>query len=275
MKRISNLQLGQIDLTLTDHDRKLLAALKQFRFMKTNQVQRLFFPPLTSTPRAALTATTRALNRLMKCGLVNHLEKRVGGVRAGSQGLIWHITEAGIRLLMMYDGEEQGRKRIEEPSTTFLRHILAVTECYIQTVSICRCENNMHLEQITIEPECWREYELGAKNISLRPDLFAETISDDYRDFWFIEVDLDTESVGSIISKCKRYHEYYNSDLEQKKNGVFPVVLFIVPDEKRKKKIREAISESFRGSRAKIFMVITPNELHQTLKIGVEEEKLC
>ena len=275
MKRISDLMLGQIDMQLTDRDRRLVVAIRDFRFMKTNQVQRLYFPALIKTPRAALTATTRTMNRLRRLGLIDHLEKRIGGVRGGSQGLIWFVTEAGHRLLQMGTPLEGKRKRTLEPSPLFLRHILAVTECCIQITEICRSEKEMDLIRIVIEPECWRSYEHGGKSISLRPDLYAETTSGEYRDYWFVEMDLATESMNDILEKCKRYHEYRQTEMEQKANEVFPVVLFIVPDEIRKQKIKEAIRETFKGRLTKIFLVITPQELHRTMRDGAEAGDLC
>lgn len=275
MKRISNLQLGQIDLTLTALDREILTAIRNLRYMKTNQIQRLFFPPLVNTPRAALTATMRNLNRLKKLGLITHLDKRVGGVMSGSLGLIWYITEAGNRLLLLGTELQGTRKRIPEPSPLFLRHILAVTECFVQIKSICRAEEDMSLIKLDNEPECWRAYYEGEKQKSIRPDLYAETTSGAYRDHWFIEMDLSTESMTNILDKCRRYHNYHKTGREQKKTGVFPAVLFIVPDEARRQKIKESIQDMFHDRMTKIFLVITPEELHQTLKNGPDMEKLC
>ena len=274
MTRISALQLSELDLRLTDNDRRILRTLKQLKYMKTNQVQRLFYPPLIKTPRAALTAATRNLNRLKNMGLITHLTKRIGGVRAGSQGLIWHMTEAGLRLLKL--GSEDGkRSRMVEPSQTFLRHILAVAECYVQVTAVCRSEEDMTLSELTVEPECWRAYEQGGKPVSLRPDLYAEIVNGKYRDLWFIEMDLDTEAPQDVLEKCKRYHQYYQTEKEQKAKGAFPVVLWIVPGVERKERLTAAIKEQFRSRFVKIFLIITPEELHRVLKNGAGEDELC
>ncbi|MBR2863213.1 MAG: replication-relaxation family protein [Bacteroidaceae bacterium] len=275
MKRISNLQLGQIDLSLTPLDRHILSTLKEFRYMKTGQIQQLFYPPLICTPRAALTAATRNLHRLKRLGLVNHLEKKVGGVMGGSQGLIWFVTEAGSRLLLIGTEQEGTRKRLQEPSPLFLRHILAVAECYIQIATLCKKEPEMNLIKIEKEPLCWRSYDYQGRAISLRPDLYLETSSAGYNDYWFIEMDLGTESTRDILEKCKRYHQYRLSSNEQKKNGVFPVVLFVVPDQERKEKITETIKDNFRVKTTRIFLIITPEELHKTIKNGALPDALC
>ena len=127
MKRIGEKQLGEIELRLTEQDRKILLSLRELRYLKTNQLQRLFFSNVSRTNRTALTAATRTLNRLKALGLISHLEKRIGGVRAGSLGMVWHITEVGCRLLDLGLSQERKRNRQFEPSPMFLRHTLAVS----------------------------------------------------------------------------------------------------------------------------------------------------
>ena len=156
-----------------------------------------------------------------------------------------------------------------------LRHKLAVTECFVQFVEICREEETMKLGSITVEPNCWRSYIKGGKQISLRPDLYAETVSGKYEDHWFIEMDLDTEGMPTIIEKCSRYFEYYLTNKEQESAKIFPVVLWIVPSETRKQKMVEAIRMAFSNRRTHLFLVIVPEELPAVLKEGALEEKLC
>ncbi len=274
-KRISQLELGEIDVRLSEKDRQLLHTLRKLRYLKTNQIQRLFFSDDDRTFRASLTVCTRALNRLMEYGLVSHRPRQIGGVYHGSAGKLWHLTEAGIRLLDLGKETDGKRKRVLEPSPAFLRHTTAVSECYTQIKEICRMEPEMKLKQLDVEPQCWREYEKGSRNISLRPDLYAESIVGKYEDHWFIEMDLATEAIPEIIEKCRRYHEYYLTNKEQKAVGVFPIVLWIVPTEERKQKMIESIRLVYSQRYAHIFLVITPDELHRTLREGAKEGDLC
>lgn len=272
---LSRMQLGEIDLRLSDSDRELLRTLKRLRYLQTKQIQRLFFDNKDKTLSANLTLTARTLNRLKKYGLVSHLEKNVSGVKRGSIGLIWHLTSAGLRILDLGSEDDGKRKRANEPSPTFVRHTLAVSECYVQITSICESEPDMSIRELSVEPECWRAYELSAKEISLRPDLFAITVSGEYRDRWFIEMDLDTEALPIVIEKCRRYHQYYRTEKEQTANGVFPAVLWIVPNERRKRTIIEKLNQDLPDNRVRLFLIITPEELHSTLKNGAGKEDLC
>ena len=275
MKRTTLAKLSEIDTLLTDRDKVLLETFRKLRYIKTDQVQRLFYPKVIDRPYAAQRATSRHLVRLQNLGLVTHLQQRIGGVRAGAQGKIWHLTEDGARLLDLGTDDQDKRKRTLEPSQMFLRHTIAITECFVQITEICRKEPSLRLDRIELEPECWRSYEVNRKAISLRPDLYVKTISGEYFDHMFIEMDLATEGMLAIIEKCRRYHEYYASGKEQHAVGVFPLVLWIVPTEERQQRMIDGIKEAFGNRRAHIFLVITPEELRRVLRDGAQENELC
>ena len=274
MTRLSNQQLGEIEMRLSQRDRAILNTLRRLRYIKTGQVQRLFFP-INRAPKPALSNTWQTLKKLNRYGLIDHLPKQIGGAKSGSQGLIWHMTEAGLRLLNLGKEPEGKRQRYVEPSRAFVRHTLAVTECFIQITEICQMGKDMGIKVLEVEPNCWRSFQKSGKALSLRPDLFAETICGRFTDRWFIEMDLDTESTNDIVEKCRRYQQYYQTNREQELNRVFPIVLWIVPTEERKKKMEDAIRFNF-GSRYPQFnYIITPNELWNVLTEGVKKEDLC
>jgi hypothetical protein len=59
--------------------------------------------------------------------------------------------------------------------------------------------------------------------------------------YWFIEVDMGTERLERIKDKLKLYSHYRASGKEQAKYKVFPGVLFLVIDQKRKQRIEALI----------------------------------
>ena len=133
----------------------------------------------------------------------------------------------------------------------------------------------MRCKELSVEPKCWRAYEKAGRDVSLRPDLYANTVSGKYEDLWFIEMDLDTEAIPAIMDKCRRYHEYYQTNKEQHAVGVFPIVLWIVPTEQRKESITDMIRHTFSARYAHIFLVITPESLRPSLVNGAKEDHLC
>lgn len=275
MTRYTTLQLGQIEIRLTAKDRHMLKTLRMLRFMTTKQIRRLYYSEGERSEKAVKSASKRNLKRLQKYGLIDHLPKRLGGFGAGMKEYIWYVTEAGIRLLELSNMSSQKRKRVLEPSPTFLRHTVAVAETFVQIIEICNADPAVRVRTIDVEPSCWRGYQKNGKTISLRPDMYAETATGEYNDHLFIEMDLATEAPQTIADKCRRYYEYYQTGKEQQANGAFPLVLWIVQREERKECIIQTIKDYFKGRYPHIFYVITPEELEHVIINGVEKEKLC
>ena len=95
---------------LSDRDIAILKSLSKCTFMLTGQIQRLHNTD-ASTQTAALRATAREMKKLKEYGLVKNLDRRIGGVRGGSSSLVWHLSEAGYRLLKLDSREKKTRKR--------------------------------------------------------------------------------------------------------------------------------------------------------------------
>lgn len=271
-QRVSRKQLMEIDVRLGKRDRQLLAAVQKYRYLMTGQIQRLLFTD-AANPSAGLRAASRNLKKLNEFGLVDSLSRRIGGVRAGSSSLIWYLTHAGERLLLLRDAKAFPVRRYFEPSAYFLAHTLAVAETAIKLIEICR-EREPHITTLQLEPECWRAYSSAGVTCSLKPDLYAATMSEKYEDRYFIEVDLDTESPAKIIEKCQKYHAYYRSGLEQEESEMFPLTVWIVPSINRKEKLIRQLRETF-DKQAKLFAVITCDELEHLILEGGDRGMLC
>ena len=271
-QRVSKRQLAETDSRLGERDRQLLAAVQQYRYLMTGQIQRLLFTD-AANPSAGLRAASRSLKKLSEFGLVDSLSRRIGGVRAGSGSFIWHLTHADERLLRLHDGKSSPMRRHYAPSPYFLAHTLALADTPIRLIEICR-EHEPQITALQLEPECWRAYSSAGVSYSLKPDLYAATATEEYEDRYFIEVDLDTESPAKIIDKCEKYHAYYRSGLEQEASEMFPLTVWIVPSDSRKEKLIRHLRETF-DKQAKLFAVITCDELEHLVLEGGDREMLC
>lgn len=258
---------------LSNRDVAILESLAKCTFMLTGQIQQLHNTD-ASTQTAALRATAREMKKLKEYGLVKHLVRRIGGVRAGSSSLVWYLSEAGHRFLELDFDNKKSRKRHLEPSLNHLNHTIAVSACYVQIHEICRQNSELSLSQAETEPNCWRPYSHHGNTVQLKPDLFFATKCGEYEDRWFVEIDLATESPTTILRKCERYHDYYKTNLEQRKHGVFPVTMWLVPDKARKEVLQTAISEAYKKS-TKMFLVIMPDELEELIVRGFDAKDLC
>ena len=270
-------QLAELLDKLSDRDFEILISLKYAKYLLTGQIKRLHFSE-SPKPQVGMRSTTRNMFKLKEYGLVKTFERRIGGIRAGSASYIWCLTEPGQRLLDLRHGEYEPRRtrshRYLEPSYVHIRHTLAIAECYVQLVEISRKYRKIVFTQVEWEPDCWRPFQHKGHDIQLKPDLFAVTYNDGYEDRWFIEIDLSTEAMTVVMDKCRRYHQYLNSGIEQRQhNGVFPITVWIVPDEQRKQKIIEAIKETFKKAPS-MFAVITAEEFEELIRSGASDVTL-
>lgn len=73
------------------------------------------------------------------------------------------------------------------------------------------------------------------------------------------------------MNTCKKYIEYYRSGIEQRQKEVFPFVLWIVPDDKRKLAISKVIQNELYNF-WELFTVITLEEYPDYIKGGIANE---
>jgi len=260
-------RLEELEQRLSERDRHILTSLLRCRYLTTLQIARLHYGGAISR-RAAIRAANRCLTRLREYDLIRALTRRIGGVRAGSGSFVWTLTPGGFRLLQAGAGGDQPRKQFREPSMQFLAHSLVISEAYLQLTEICT-RHAMVLATVQFEPDCWRRYsDRGGKQLVLKPDLYAVTQGGGYEDCWFIEIDCDTETIARIIEKCERYIHYLCSGVEQERTCVFPYVVWLTPDTKR----RDSVARNIRAAFPKgpnIFLVILPDELEALIRKGV------
>ena len=238
-------------------------------FRSTHHLRRLHFTDSVSE-LAALRLTNRVLAKLRSYGLISPLARRIGGIRAGSAAFVWTLTPVGARLLALKNNNDAPRKRSYEPSIIFLKHTLALSEVAVRLHEMDRA-HKLSLITTANEPNCWRTYSgAGGAAKTLKPDLFAITASEEYEDNWFLELDRNTEIPSTVIKKCKQYIAYYKTGGEQRKYGVFPYVVWIVPDEKRCGQLAARIAKELPAKDARLFIVTLMDELEALLTSGAE-----
>jgi hypothetical protein len=198
------------------------------------QLYRLHFADVTRRQaRAGLASLTGRR-------LLARLPRVVGGAQAGSTGFVYALDVAGTRLLRPDHGRPQRPWSVGRP---FLDHSLAVAELYVQLVEADRV-GRLQLAEFAAEPACWRRFSgPGGARAVLKPDALLRLLVGRFEDHWWIEVDRGTESRTALARKCDVYRHYWQSGLEQgRAGGVFPRVLWLVPDQHR-----QAVMESVIG----------------------------
>jgi hypothetical protein len=126
-------RLEELDGKLFERDRAAISALLEMRCLSTRQVERWVFEGTTYS--AGARASRLSIAKLVELGIVRHLERGIGRVRAGSAGHINVLTPLGLRLAAFYGWItlEQAR-RTREPEGQFVRHYLAVAEAHLRVL---------------------------------------------------------------------------------------------------------------------------------------------
>lgn len=265
---MSAASLGRVGLDdlrseLSGRDLAIVGQVADLRLMTARQIEAVHFAVGDhETASAAARASRRCLGRLTRDRLLVRLERRIGGVRAGSGSFIYALGPVGHRVLH----REQPRPRYREPTAMFVDHTLAITQLVIDLIATARA-GGLELLVCQPEPRCWRPFTSTSGLTTLRPDLFVSLGVGEFEHRWFCEIDRGTEHLPALIRKCRVYENYYATGTEQAAHGVSPRVCWLVPDTHRANRLRQAIDDDRRLTDA-LFVVATTDDALQTLRGG-------
>lgn len=236
-RRVTGAAVQRIAAGLSERDRAILADVGRVRVLTGRQVERLHFAELAGRHRDR--TRRRVLERLTSLQLLATLERRIGGVRAGSAGLVFALGPAGQRLLDL-ETSYGVNGRVRQPGTPterFLAHNLVVAELYVTLVETARI-GDLVLVDFRAEPGCWWRDSEGEW---IKPDAFVVISSGDVEDAYAVEVDQATESVPTLRRKLMVYLNLAATEERGPGGGPLPRVLVTVPDDRRLAVVRELV----------------------------------
>lgn len=235
--RVSWAKVVALAERLSERDKEIIRLLARVRVLTGTQLERLAFHCYSTDNQSHI--RRRVLKRLADLDLVATLERRIGGVRAGSAGLVYALGRVGQRMADMLNGATSNdRTRAPRtPGTLFLRHALAVSEAFTSMVEISR-GSNVRVRSFLAEPHSWWPDGTGGL---LRPDALVIVEDEQYEATAWLEIDQGTESLGRIRSKIAAYEAFALTGREGA-NGVLPHVLFAASDETRADAISREIA---------------------------------
>lgn len=258
--RLGSHNLPTLQTMLSDRDREMIRLVWEHKFLTTRQLQRLLFWRHATTD-AGTRACVRVLARLREKRFLYRLERQIGGVRGGSGAFVWGIGPAGDRIMRAEPNSVRTKRtRSFEPTGLFLNHTLAVAEVRVQLEEAAQ-QGDLELLDIETEPANWRTFTSrdGSAQI-LKPDLRTVTAVRDFEDHWFLEIDLGTEATPALLRKCLIYQQHKASGLEQAWHGLYPLVVWLIADQRRRDRLVAAIRADKRLDE-RLFRVIDPSEL--------------
>lgn len=229
--RLTRNRIWQLSYGLNERDLALVKTLAVVKVASVAQLERLHFEAQTRTCR-------RVLQNLAERRVVARLGRTVGGVRAGSSGHVYALDVVGQSLAADVQPTPPGRlRRPWTPGARFLDHALAVTDVYVSLMGLS-ARGAVEPMVFEMEPECWREFAPLGAPVTLKPDAFMRIGYRAGEDSYFVEVDRRTESLRTIEAKAAVYWSYFVSGEEQERHGVFPRVLWTVPNPQRQQDLQ-------------------------------------
>jgi hypothetical protein len=230
---------GRLAARLSPRDLAILGDLRTLRLMTGGQVLRQHFPDGHAETQAR--KARAALARFHRLGLVVRLRRRIGGVRAGSQGYVYGLTGLGLAVLDVGNPAPKRHRRVALTKPAFADHTLAIAELRVQLTEFGRAHPAARLD-FAAEPQCWRRFPgPGGVPLTLKPDAYVRVERDGYELTNFVEVDMATESLPTIQRKLAVYVAYWRSGLEQSRHEVFPRTWWTVPTPARRDAIQSVI----------------------------------
>jgi hypothetical protein len=231
---VTTRRLAAIAQSLTERDRRVIEDVDRLGLVAGAQLRRLHY----GNDDAARRLGRLHFARLVELRVLQRLPRRVGGVRSGSDGYVYALDIGGQR---MVDPDRTRSWARALPGESFVAHALGVSELYVQLRLIER-RGLILLRRFDAEPAGWRRFSgLGGARLTLKPDAYVIIGSGGYDDSFFVEFDRATESTPRITEKARLYVRYWQSGREQDRAGVFPLVLWVVPSERRREQLVDAL----------------------------------
>lgn len=272
-RRTSASDIDAIKNRLSVRDYAIIESIAQHRLLSSGQIRALHFH--RNVPTAADRIVRDVLGRLRSLRLLGTLERHVGGADGGSSAAVHYVDVVGDRILRNRLG--RAARRPHEPTERFVRHTLAIADTHIGLISAHRL-GTIELTDSAVEPATWRRHiGNGGATMTLKPDLYAETATDgDLVHAWFIEVDLSTESIPTVLRKCREYETYRQTGIEQEQHGSFPVVVWSIShrDPAKAERRRAALTEAIARDRhlpSALFRIVAPEALLSLVRSGGEQ----
>lgn len=244
MRGLSQAGLLRLAEELSPRRWALLAAVAELRLVSGGQLRRRFYADGASDGRQA----RKDLATLHEARILHRLERRIGGIQAGSSGFVYGLDGVGRRLLELKRGEGSVRSDSRyEPSIGFVDHALAVSEIWVglheHLHGPLTAERDADLD-FRVERAAWRDYldAYGTPTL-LKPDAELRLQRQGFEDRWWLEVDRATERRSTIARKLAAYAAYYGSGLEQQQRGIFPLVGWLTISETRASVLRQVVAE--------------------------------
>lgn len=233
------------NMRLTTRDIEILKALAEYRILRQDQIQQLFFGSKS-------TAQYR-LSHLYQHGFV---QRHFLPVFAGWSPTLYTLDKRGVAVLKTEYGATGISVWDSENGHEFLSHTLAVNDFRIAVTVTCR-QAGYTLLTWSSEADLKADYDRvtiidhkGKKqSVSLIPDSYFTLETPKGKTSFFLEMDMGTMTVGRFQTKIRAYLAYTQSGEYQKRYQTKSLRILTVTNSEARCKNLKTSAESIGGDR--------------------------
>jgi hypothetical protein len=204
--RVRQRYVDWLEERMSNRDWDVVEVVNRLRVASGDQLERTCFGALAAG-RSRTVIRSRVLRRLVAWRVLTPVGRRVGGREKGSTVQVFALDSAGQRLLtgrQLAADEPVRVRRPGAPGAHSLRHLLAVSELYVELTEQARAAD-VTLAVFKAEPGAHWPNGLGGW---LKPDAYARLERPGVRDHWWAEADLATESLPTVRAKLQTYLDF-------------------------------------------------------------------
>ncbi|MGO4470363.1 replication-relaxation family protein [Arthrobacter sp. M-10] len=210
---------------MTTRDAAIIQAVDQFGQLTSGHIWHCYFDNTNKN------SMDRVLKRLVALKLLARVERRlVGGNGGGSGQYVYQLGAVGHDFL-------DKRGKYVPQHRTVKQHMLEIADAYSEFFT-AELDSKIRILNLLTEPNSHMDIQ-GTK---VRPDLYIEfelVGQGEGRSLW-IEVDRGFESLPVIAEMVKRYVHVFKYATKRDMERV-PSVVFLVPDDRRKRSIESVV----------------------------------
>lgn len=248
-------------MVLTKRDKRIILAVYENRYMSRNQIRSLFF-----------NVTSMTNERLMRLYQHGYLDRLYPPVSFGSTQAVYGLDRKGADLVAKELGIQKEainwKKRNAKVEFLFLEHTLAISEFRVYLELAVREKNDIEIlfwkGQGKSLNDRVKDPDRKSKYLLVTPDAFFGILTPNGKAYFFLEIDLGTESSQKFKKKIIAYRQYWKSGKYQEKYGFKSFrVLTITTSEKR---LNNLVATA-RNCGAKGMFIFTTQDLTKPTKI--------
>jgi hypothetical protein len=203
-------------MVLTQRDCEIIRAVHENRFLRRDQIERLFF-----------TTTAAANARLLALYQHRFLDRLYLPVELGSSQAVYALDREGAALIareeQMHLSQVTWRRKHNRVEFFFLEHTVLTAEIHVALQVALRGRSDVSLLEWRRDAFLTRErfYDPAEdeRKLIVAPDAFFGLATPEGSAYFFVEVDLGTETLDRFRRKIVAYQEYWRSGRYRERYG--------------------------------------------------------